>query len=149
MKQLLSILTLGAFAFVIPVSGLAAEKKAKPAPAAEPAPAEGAKKPAAEPGAAKPIPMFIRVDGIDAATKTFTNKKKDGTEVKLMITPATTIMNGEAAAKFEDIKVGETISGLRMKKSASEYEIVKITKFGIALPKEKKADDKKPDEKKL
>ncbi len=154
MKKLLSILTLGAVALALPTSGIAAEKKAKPAaapaattttaPAA--APAEGAKKPAAEAGAPKALPMYTRVDSIDAKAKTFTNKKKDNTEVKHIVTATTTIMNGEAAAKFEDIKVGDTVSGLRMKKSPTEYEVVKITKFGIAPPKEKKAEgDAKPE----
>ena len=149
MKKLLRILTLGALAFVLPVSGPAAEKKMKATPAATPAPAEGAKKPAPESGVAKATPMFIRIDAIDAATKTLTHKKKDGTELKLVVTNTTTIMNGEASAKFEDIKVGDTVSGSRLKKSPTEYDVVKITKFGVAVPRVKKADgEKKAEEKK-
>ncbi len=148
MKKLLSIITLGAVALALPVSGLAAEKKAKPAAAPAAAPAEGAKKAAEAPatGEAKPLPMYTRVDSIDAKAKTFTNKKKDNTEVKHIITATTTIMNGEAAAKFEDIKVGDTVSGLRLKKSPTEYEVVKITKFGVAPPKERKAEGDAPAE---
>ena len=157
MKKLLSIITLGAVALALPVSGLAAEKKAKAAaaPATAPAaPAEGAKKPAAEPGAPKPIPMNVKVDAIDVATKTFTHTNKPkGAEapktVKFVVTDKTEIKNGEAAAKLADIKVGDTVSGLRLKKSDTEYEVVKITKFGIAPPKQKKAEGTaKPEEKK-
>ncbi len=150
MKQLLQIITVGAVALTLQAGAYAAEKKAKAAPAAAEtapaAPAEGAKKPAAAPGAPKPIPMFSRVDAIDTKAQTFTNKRKDNTEVKHVITATTEIKNGEAAAKFEDIKVGDTVSGLRLKKSETEYEVVKITKFGVAPPKAKKADgEKKPE----
>ena len=50
---------------------------------------------------------------------------------------------------FGDIKLGESVSGLRLKKSDTEYEVVKITKFGPAAPKAPKAaGDAKPTEKK-
>lgn len=161
MKKLLSIITLGAVALALPSSGIAAEKKAKaPAAAEAAAPAEGAKK-AAEPakkaaeapatGEAKALPMNTKVDAIDAATKSFTHTNKPkGTEaaktVKFVVTDKTEIKNGEAAAKFGDIKVGDTVSGLRLKKSDTEYEVVKITKFGIAPPKEKKPEGAAPAE---
>ena len=131
-----------AVALALPVSASAAEKKV----AAETA-AEGAKKPAAKEaapaseapekvvGEGKAIPMHVRADAIDTKAKTFTMKKKDGVEVKHVITSTTTIMNGEATAKLEDIKVGEFVSGLRKKKSETEYEVVKITKFGPAPEK--------------
>jgi len=50
--------------------------------------------------------------------------------VKNVVTATTDIKNGDAAAKFEDIKVGDYVSGSRIKKSETEYEIVKISKFG-------------------
>ena len=76
-------------------------------------------------------------------------KNKDGVEVKNVVTDKTEIKNGEAAAKFGDIKLGESVSGLRLKKSDTEYEVVKITKFGPAAPKAPKAaGDAKPAEKK-
>ena len=154
MKKLLSIVTLGAVALALPTSGFAAEKKAKPE--AAPAATEGAKKPAdakpaaeAKPaGEAKPLGMYVKVDAIDAKTKTFTHKNKDGKEVKFVVTDKTEIKNGEAAAKLADIKVGDTVSGSRLKKSDTEYEVVKITKFGIAPPREtpkKPEGEKKPD----
>jgi hypothetical protein len=132
----------------LPVVGFAAEKKA----ALEKS-AESAKKPAEKPAASsaeapakvvgegKAIPMHVRADAIDAKAKTFTMKKKDGTEVKHVLTDATTIMNGTATAKLEDIKAGEFVSGLRKKKSETEYEVVKITKFGPAPEKKPKAED--------
>ena len=83
------------------------------------------------------MPMYSEVSAIDAAGKSFTHKNKDGKEVKFVITDTTEIKNGDAAAKLEDIKVGDYVSGSRLKKSETEYEVVKISKFG---PKtEKKA----------
>lgn len=137
MKKLLTILTLTAFA-AAPATVFAAKKEA----AAPAAPAAEAK-PAA-PTVVKPSPMNTKVDTIDAAAKTFTHtNKKDSKVVKFVVTATTEIMNGEAPAKFADIKVGDTVSGLRIKKSDTEYEVVKITKFGVVAPKEKKADAKK------
>ncbi len=137
MKRILAILTLTALT-AIPAS-IAAPKKEATAPAATPAakPAEPAKAPAAAP---KAMPMYAKVDAIDAKAKTFSHNNKDGTVVTFMVTETTEIKNGEADAKLDDIKVGDTVSGSRIKKSATEYEVVKITKFGAAVPKEKKAD---------
>ena len=88
--------------------------------------------------------MNARADEIDAAGKTFTQVNKDGKKVKHVISDATEIKNGEAAAKFEDIKVGDTVAGLRNKKNAdgTEYEVVKITKFGPKAPKADKPAEK-------
>jgi len=145
-KSFVSIVT--AIALGLPAIVSAAEKKT----AAEKT-AEGAKKAAEKPVAAtadapaklvgegKAIPMHVRADTIDTKAKTFTMKKKDGTEVKHVLTETTTIMNGEASAKLEDVKVGEYVSGLRKKKSDTEYEVVKITKFGPAPEKKPKAED--------
>lgn len=146
MKKLLTILTLTAFA-AAPATVLAAKKEAAapaaPAAEAKPAIAKPEAKPAA-PTVVKPSPMNTKVDTIDAAAKTFTHtNKKDSKVVKFVVTATTEIMNGEAPAKFADIKVGDTVSGLRIKKSDTEYEVVKITKFGVVAPKEKKADAKK------
>jgi len=164
MKKLLSILTVSAIALSLPAGSFAAEKKAKPAAEAAPdAAKKPADKPAAKPEAAaekvagegKPLPMNSRADAIDAAGKNFTMKRKDGVEVKHVITDATAIKNGEADAKFEDIKVGDYVAGLRKKVSDTEYTVVKITKFGAKAPKKegeaKPAGDKpadKPAEKK-
>lgn len=137
MKKFLTIITLTAFA-ATPATLLAAPKKEAAAPAAAPA-AEAKPAPAkpVEAKAPKPIPFSAEVTTIDAAAKSFTHKNKDGKEVKFVVTGTTEIKNGEAAAKFEDIKVGDVVSGSRIKKSDTEYEVVKITKFG---PKaEKKA----------
>lgn len=149
MKKLFTLATLSAVALVLPISAFAAAKKeATPAaPAAEmKKPAEKAAPPAADAKAAKPLPMHSRVDALDAAGKTFTHKNADGKEVKFTVTAATEIKNGEAAAKFEDIKVGDFVSGLRLKKGENDWEIVKITKFGPAPTKpagEPKKDAKK------
>lgn len=146
MKIFLTLL--GVVALVTPAFAQAKKEK-QPAekPAAE-KPAE--KKPDAKPEekAPKALPMNARADVIDASAKTFTMKRKDGVEVKHMITETTDIKQGEAAAKFEDIKVGDTVSGSRHKKSDTEYEVVKITKFGVPVKKEPKeakpVEEKKP-----
>jgi hypothetical protein len=117
-----------------------AKPKATPAPAAAPAAAPAEK---AEKKANRPLPMHTRVDSLDAKAKTFTMKRKDGVEVKHVVTATTEIKNGDAAAKFEDIKVGDYVNGLRLKKSETEYEVVKITKIGPPPPKKEKVEEKK------
>ena len=124
-------------------SALAQAKKKEPAPApaaTETKPAE-AKPAAKEAKAVKPMPMNARVDEIDAKAQTFTQVRKDGVKVKHVVTAKTEIHQGEAAAKFEDLKVGDMVGGLRIKTNpdGTEYEVVKITKFGA-----KKTDEAKP-----
>ena len=137
MKKLFTLATLGAIALALPTASFAAPKKEAAAAATEVK--KAAEKPVAAAAdavkAAKPLPMHSRVDALDAAAKTFTHKNADGKEVKFTVTAATEIKNGEAAAKFEDIKVGDFVSGLRNKKSDTEWEVVKITKFGPAAAK--------------
>ena len=133
--KLLTLTIVAAVGFSLPSVAFAQEKKKK-----EAAPAATAKKaadkpaaagaPAAEKKATKPMPMSARVDSIDVAGKSFTMKRQDGKEIKHMISDTTEIKNGEAAAKLEDIKVGDWVGGLRLKKSETEYDVVKITKFG-------------------
>lgn len=163
MKKLLSILTVSAIALSLPAASFAADKKDQAAKTGDTGKPSAEKAPATSPEAAaekvagegKALPMNSRADSIDAAAKTFTHKKKDGVEVKHVVTSTTEIKNGDAAAKFEDIKVGDYVSGLRKKKSDTEYEVVKITKFGAKAEKKegaaKPAGDKpaeKPAEKK-
>ncbi len=145
MKKLIAYLSVASVALALPLGAFAEAKKPAATKAADAA-KEGAAKVVGEP---KSIPMYSRADSIDAKGKTFTNKKKDGTEVKHVITDKTEIKNGEAAAKLADIKVGDYVSGSRLKKSDTEYEVVKITKFGPPAPKKPKAEgDAKPTEKK-
>ena len=132
MKKLLTILTLTAFA-ALPATTFAATKK-EAAPAATPAPA-AAKPAAAKPAAPKTLPMYSHADSIDVAAKTFTSKRKDGVEIKHVLTDKTEIKNGDAAATLADIKVGDYVSGSRIKKSETEYEVVKISKFGPKVEK--------------
>ncbi len=138
MKKLFTLATLSAVALALPTACFAAPKKEAPAAAVAEV-KKAAEKPVAAAAdavkAAKPLPMHSRVDAIDAAAKTFTHKNADGKEVKFTVTATTEIKQGEAAAKFEDIKVGDFVSGLRNKKSDTEWEVVKITKFGPAPTK--------------
>ena len=144
MKSTLTLLAAVAV-FALPCGVGAAEKKTPPAKAADAVKDAAAK----VTGDVKPLPMNVRADLIDTKAKTFTMKRKDGVEVKHVVTDKTEIKNGEAAAKLSDIKVGEYVSGSRIKKSETEYEVVKITKFGPPPPKKPKAEgDAKPAEKK-
>lgn len=152
MKTLACILSLTVALALAPHSLAQAKKKpadagkpaetAKPAadakPGADPKPAADAK-PAVK--AAKPLPFDTTADEIDATAKTFTHTNKDGKVVKFNVTPTTVIKQGEAEAKFEDIKKGDSVAGLRVKKNddGTEYDVVKITKFG-AQPEPKKAE---------
>ena len=138
MKKLLFTLTLAA-ALVLGGQTAFAQAKKKPA---EAAPAPAAEKPKA-PDADKPMPMNVRADEIDASAKTITQNTKDGKKSVNTVTAKTEIKNGDKEAKFEDIKKGDWIGGLRKKTGENAYEVLKITKFG---PKaEKPAGEKKPD----
>jgi hypothetical protein len=145
MKNAFTLMSVAAFALAVPSGVVAAEKKTAATKAADSVTETTAK----VVGEAKPLPMNARADVIDTKAKTFTMKRKDGVEVKHVVTDKTEIKNGEAAAKLSDIKVGEYVSGLRLKKSDTEYEVVKITKFGPPAPKKPKAEaEAKPAEKK-
>ena len=152
MKKLFTLMTFAAFAFA--PGAMAAEKKMPAEKAPVEKAADAAKKAVEKPaeavkaaGEAKALPMYSRADSIDAG-KSFTTKRKDGVEVKHMVTDKTEIMNGEAAAKLADIKVGDYVSGSRLKKSETEYEVVKISKFGPKAEKQAAAEgDKKAEEK--
>ena len=138
MKKLLFTLTLGVALAFGGQSAFAQAKKKTAAPAADATKAADTTKAKAD----KPLPMYVRADEIDAAGKTFTMVTKAKKKLKHTVTATTEIKNGEAEAKFEDIKVGDYISGSRKKTADGEYEVVKITKFG---PKAEKATDaKKP-----
>lgn len=138
MKKLLFTLTLAAALAVGSQSTFAETKKAS-APA--PVPAE-------KPKSDKPLPMHTIVDSIDASAKSFTHKNKDGKEVKFVTTAKTDFKNDGKEAKFEDIKVGNEVNGSRIKKSDTEYEVVKTTYIGTPKPKAAKpaapAADTKP-----
>ena len=146
MNKLFTLATLSAIAFSMPVSAFAAPKKeAAAAPAAESK--KATEKPADTVKAPKPLPMHSRADSIDAAAKTFTMTRKDGVAIKHVVTATTEIKNGEAAATFADIKVGDFVNGLRNKKSDTEYEVVKITSIKAA-PAKPAADAPKKEMKK-
>ena len=130
MKKLLSMAALAALLLSLPTATYAA-KKASATPAGTPAPSA-----TPEAISGKPIPMYSEVSTIDAAGKSWTHKNKDGKEVKFQTTDKTDIKQKGVAAKFGDIKVGDWVSGTRVKKSDTEYEVEKITKFG---PREEKA----------
>lgn len=141
MKTLLTLLSIVALA-ATPAFAQAEKKPAKKAAAEKPAEKAPEAKPAADEKAPRALPMNSRADEIDAKAKTFTMKRKDGVAVKHMVTEKTEIKQGEAAATFDDIKAGDMVAGSRHKKSDTEYEVVKITKFGP--PKKKEAAETKP-----
>ena len=140
MKKLAFALTLSIVLTFGSQPAFAQAKKKTTAPAEAPAAEAPKAAEAAKPKSDKPLPMHARADSIDASAKTFTHKTKDGKEVKNVVTAKTEIKNHDKDATFADIKVGDYVSGLRHKKSDTEYEVVKITKFG---PEEKKAEGEK------
>jgi hypothetical protein len=160
MKKLIFTLTLAGALALGGTSAFAQAKKKKegaaPAEAAadKPKSAESGK-PKAEGDTAKPkaegegkakkdtIPMNLRADEIDASAKTITQNNKDGTKAVNTVTDKTEIKNGDKPAKFEDIKKGDWIGGLRKKTGEDAYVVVKITKFG---PKAEGEGKKKPAE---
>ena len=152
MKKLLFTLTLAAAFAVGSQSALAQAKKKPAAPADAPATADAekpkaavAEKPKAPADPTKPMPMHTVVDSIDASGKSFTHKNKDGKEVKYVTTAKTEFKNGEKDATFADIKVGNEVNGMRLKKSETEYEVVKTTYIGAPKPKTAKpAGTEKP-----
>lgn len=87
---------------------------------------------AGAPTAAAPrsMPMHVRVDAIDLANSTFTTRRKDGVEIKTFVTDRTQIKNHGVDATFADVQVGDMVSGSRVKRSETEYEVLKIAKFG-------------------
>ena len=126
-----------------PAHGAAAEDGSAPEKVA------GLPKAAATPAATtgkdelKTLPMNSRADVIDVKGRFFITKRKDGVEVKNVLTETTDIKQGPAPALFEDIKTGDYVSGSRRKVSDTEYTVVKITKFGPRVSKKdsaKKAD---------
>lgn len=86
----------------------------------------------------KTIPMNSRADVIDTKARFFITKRKDGVEVKNVLTDTTEIKQGSAAAKLEDINVGDYVCGSRRKVSPTEYTVIKITKFGPRVSKKDK-----------
>lgn len=144
MKKLLFTLTLaGALALGGQSAFAQAKKKSADAPAAaaeKPKAAPAAEKPKAN----KPIPMYIHADEIDAAAKTITQVAKDGKKSTNSVTATTIIENDKKPAKFEDIKVGDMVSGNRTKTGDSTYDIVKITKFSPKAEKPAAGGVKKP-----
>lgn len=154
MKKLIFTLTLVACIHALSDQSAFAQAKKKPtdAPAAVAAVADKAKAATEEPKAAaeaaKPkrdtITMYVRADEIDAKAKTITQVNKDGKKAVNTVTATTEIKNGDAAAKFDDIKKGDWVSGLRKKTGENAYEVVKITKFGPKAEK-KEGDAKKPE----
>lgn len=142
MKTFIALLAVGTLVSSIPCHVSAAEAAA-PTKTATPAAKAATATPAAKAvGEAKTLPMNSRADSIDLKARTFTNKRKDGVEVKHVITDKTEIKQGEAPAKLEDIKIGDYVSGSRKKVSETEYTVVKITKFGPKAAKP--AADAKP-----
>jgi hypothetical protein len=124
------------------VPGAMAQAKKKPAAeaakpaAAAPATGEAKAKPA------KAFPFESVVDEIDPLGKSFVHNNVDGKKVKFILAADAPVKKGEAEGKFEDIKVGDSVSGMRVKLNpeGTEYQMTKISNYGV---KEKKEEPKK------
>ena len=143
MKKLLIVLAV-TVALGAPLVHYAMAKEAASLVEAAPEKVAGVPKPAATPSVpatdeSRVIPMNSRADSIDTKDRYFITKRKDGVEVKNVLTADTEIKQGPADAKLEDIKVGDYVSGSRRKVSTTEYTVIKITKFGPRVSKKDSA----------
>ena len=130
MKKLLFTLTLAA-ALTVGSQTTFAQAKKKAAPAPAPAPAAAAEKPKSD----RHLPMHTIVASVDASAKSFTHKNTTGKVVTYVTTATTEFKNEGKDASFSDIKVGDEVNGTRIKKSDTEYEVVKTTYIGAPKPK--------------
>ncbi|MGC3992268.1 MAG: hypothetical protein QM796_21740 [Chthoniobacteraceae bacterium] len=99
------------------------------APAASATPAAAAAK-------EKHPPFHGVVSGVDANAKTFTLTSKAGNVRTFTVGSGATVLNGDAAATFADIKVGSYVRGTATKTAKNAYEVTKV----ILGAKEAKAE---------
>ncbi len=92
--------------------------------------------PPAEPGAVvdKAIPFTLPVSELTSSGFIYT--EPNGTKQKLVVTTKTEVMQGDRAAVFGDIKLGDIVTGTLTKTTGTnEWKILKITKFEPAPKK--------------
>lgn len=84
----------------------------------------------AQPPEVKRMPFLTTVD--EVGDHWFIHKNKNGTKVVFVVTDKTVVKQSGAEANFAGVQVGDTISGVRIKakEDGTEYEVVKISKFG-------------------
>lgn len=144
MTKLLSLSLLAALSVGLSTTTFAAEKKKMEPAAATPAPDAKKSAEAATPKPKKdgPLPYQGKVDTLDAKAKKFTTKTKDGKVHTFTLTDKTVILKNDAPAKFDDVTVGETVRGTRLKKGEGEWEVVKLI-IGAKPKTEAKPEKKK------
>ena len=82
--------------------------------------------PASSPAKMKNPPFKGIVTGVDAAAKTFTITGKKGNVRTFTIGAGSTVMNGEAAGSFDDIKVGSYVRGNCTKTAPGKFDVLKV-----------------------
>lgn len=83
----------------------------------------------------KAVPFRLQVSELTSSS--FSHTAPDGSKQKLFATSKTAVSKGDRSAVFGDIKLGDIITGLRVKKEAEgEWDIVNITNIeSPAAPK--------------
>ena len=139
MKKLLSLLTIPALALALPSLALGASKKppaATPAPTTTPASAT----PAPEQKETRPFPYHAEIATVDAASKTFTFKSKEGNVRTFHVGDSAKVTKGSKdgpAADFSIVTVGGYAAGTCTKTGDHKYEVVTLH-VGPKPPKKEK-----------
>lgn len=82
--------------------------------------------------AVQPFPYKGNVASIDVGAKTFTIKGKNR-ERLFAVTATTQLLKDGAPGPWEDLKVGDAVSGRAIKKAEGQFEAVSV-KFGAKAP---------------
>lgn len=136
-KELFTLISSAVLAFGLPAHSRAAEAPAAPeapAKAVEAADSDEADG-AAQAGPARALPYHGDVAAVDAATRTFTFKNKDGKERVFRVSDTTAIMAGGAKADFSAITMGAYATGQYSKAADGKLEAISVK---IAPKPEKK-----------
>jgi hypothetical protein len=88
-----------------------------------------------EPNAVVDKPTAFTLPVSELAVSSFTYVAPNGARERHVVTSRTQVMQGEKAAVFGDIKLGDIVTGLRVQKPDSdEWEILKIKSFTHPAP---------------
>ena len=75
----------------------------------------------------RPLPYQGVVSKVDLAAKTFTITTKAGKDHVFTVTEKTQFFDGDAPARFEDVKKNDLIRGSRLKLGENQWEALKVT----------------------
>lgn len=138
-KELFTLISTAVLAFGLPAHSRGAEAPASPAAPAAPAKAaeaaDGEEADSPQAGPTRALPYHGDVAAVDAASRTFTFKNKDGKERVFRVSDTTSIMAGGAKADFSAITMGAYATGQYSKAADGKLEAISVK---IAPKPEKK-----------